>query len=135
MAFRVQDILTATTWLRNRRDTTGTVDLVGLEDAGLWCMFASALDDQIGKTWVDTNQFDAEDDAAWVDKYYAPGIRSVGDVTTAAALIAPRPLFVDNTGTQFSTKGIAEMYKAADAKTLKVSAKAAQPSQIAKALR
>lgn len=129
-AFRVQDILTAVTWLRNRRDTKGNVDLVGLKDAGIWCLFASALDDRIGKTWVDANQFDTEDDGAWVQKYYVPCIRCIGDITTAAALIAPRTLHIANTGGRFNTDGMRRMYAAAGASTLSVEDRACVLSHI-----
>lgn len=93
---RVQDILTAMAFLRGRRDLTGAVSLAGLDEAGLWCLFAAAVDPQIGKVAADLNRFPLDDDNAWVDRQYIPCIRSVGDVRTALALAAPRPCLVMN---------------------------------------
>jgi len=130
-AYRVQDVLTAASWLRNRRDATGTVDLVGLGDAGMWCLFAAALDSDIRRTWIEANQFDTADDAAWVEKCYVPSLRAIGDITTAAAMVAPRPLWVSNTGNRFDAEGVIAMYRAADADTLALSQGPAEASEIA----
>jgi len=94
---RIQDILTALAFLRARRDMTGRVNLIGLEEAGLWCLFASAIDNQVAVTVADLNAFPVDNDDAWIKDYYIPCIRSIGDVRTAAALIAPRTLLVVNT--------------------------------------
>ena len=134
-AFRVQDILTAAMWLRNRRDATGIIDLIGLDDAGIWCLFASALDKDIRKTWVDANQFDTEDDDGWADRFYVPAIRSIGDITTASAMIAPRPLWIANTGERFVVDGARRMYRAAGADTLTVIKEAVGVSQITSAMK
>lgn len=120
-ACRVQDVLTAAAYLRSRRDLTGTVDVAGLGQGGMWCLFASAIDPGIRKTVVDANGFDVANDQAWVDTYYIPCIRSVGDVTTAAACIAPRPLHVANTGKLFDVSGMKRIYKAVGADALQVS--------------
>lgn len=97
--YRVQDVVTALAFLRARRDLTGNIGLCGLREAGIWCLFAAAIDGKTGPVVVDLNRFPVDDDQAWIDTYYVPCIRSVGDVRTAAALIAPRPLVVMNTGT------------------------------------
>lgn len=91
---RIQDVMTALAFLRARRDLTGRIDLVGIGDGGVWCLFASAMDGDVARTVVDLNGFDPEDDEAWVERFYIPCIRSIGDVRTAAALIAPRALSV-----------------------------------------
>jgi len=118
--YRIQDVLTALTYLRQRRDLTDSVDLIGLGAGGMWCLFASALDGSVGLTVVDANQFENDNDEAWVNDYYIPCVRSIGDVRTAAALIAPRRLMVMNTGSTFEAGGIAEVYDAAAADTLDV---------------
>ena len=94
--YRVQDVLTAIAFLRSRRDMTGQVDLAGLGAAGIWCLFASAIDGQVPKTIADLNGFTADNDEAWVDTYYIPCIRSVGDIQTAVALTASRSLVLIN---------------------------------------
>lgn len=93
---RVQDILTAMAFLRGRGDLTGAVSLAGLDEAGLWCLFAAAVDPQIGRVAADLNRFPLDDDNAWVERQYIPCIRSVGDIRTALALAAPRPCLVMN---------------------------------------
>ncbi|HOZ47708.1 MAG TPA: acetylxylan esterase [Candidatus Hydrogenedentes bacterium] len=100
--YRVQDVLTALSYLHFRRDLE-VVDLMGLGEAGLWCLFAGAIDERARNVIVDANRFVANDDQAWVDTYYIPCIRSVGDVATAIALTAPRALVLMNTGDAFLT--------------------------------
>ena len=92
--YRVQDIITAGAFLRARRDLTDDIAVAGLDDAGIWTLLASAVDGDFTTTYADFNGFSADSDEAWVDKHYVPCIRSVGDVKTAAALIAPKPLYV-----------------------------------------
>ena len=86
---RVQDVITARAFLAARYDMTGVVDLVGLEEGGLWCLFAGAVDTSFRRVLVDMNQFDLDDDAAWEAQYYVPGLRALGDVP--AALVAGAP--------------------------------------------
>lgn len=95
-AFRVQDLLTAAAYLRSRLDCSGNVSMLGLSDAGVWTLFAGALDPSVKAVWADLNGFDREDDTAWVDRFYVPSIRAIGDIVTAAALVAPRPLRLAN---------------------------------------
>ncbi|GMU91503.1 MAG: hypothetical protein AMXMBFR4_05610 [Candidatus Hydrogenedentota bacterium] len=95
-AYRVQDVLTAVALARRERFARGPVDVVGLGDAGVWCLFAAAIDTGIRNVCVDANGFAADEDSAWVEGPYVPCIRAIGGVTTAAALIAPRRLTVLN---------------------------------------
>lgn len=115
--YRIQDVVTALAYLRSRRDMTGNVDLIGLDKGGMWCLFAAALDGKVVNTFIDANHFDPDSDQAWVDEYYTPCIRSVGDVDTAAALLAPRPVILFNAPASFSD-GFEAMYRAAEADTL-----------------
>jgi len=87
----VQDVLTAAAFLRARRDMTGSVKLCGLGGGGLWALLAAAVDSGISGVAADMDAFPLDDDAEWVKDNYIPCIRSVGDVRTAAAMIAPRP--------------------------------------------
>ena len=111
MGYRVQDVLTALAYLRSRRDMTGMIDLAGLGDGGVWCLLAAAIDGDVSKTLIDANGFDAGNDAAWVARQYAPCIRSVGDIDTAAALLAPKGLAVWNAPDSF-IDGIRDRYAA-----------------------
>ena len=121
--YRIQDVLTSLAYLRSRRDLTETIDLVGLDQAGLWCLFASAMDGRTRTTVIDANGFDPDDDEAWVETYYTPCIRAVGDVDTAAALIAPRRLVVCNAGESF-VDGVRSAYEAVGSDALRVQADA-----------
>ena len=91
-AYRVQDIIAAIRWLK--REYAGRLDVVGLGEAGLWCLFAAALESPGGHIFVDLNGFNSDDDAAWVARYYVPSIRSLGDIATAAYLIEPGRLTI-----------------------------------------
>lgn len=97
-ACRIQDVVTAAAFLRARRDLSDNITVAGLGEAGLWALFGSAVDGGIKKTYADLSGFNPDDDSAWVERYYLPCIRSIGDVRTAAALIAPEALYVATTG-------------------------------------
>jgi hypothetical protein len=92
----VQDVLTAAAFLRARRDMTGRIDVCGLGGGGVWGLLAAAVDPGIGGVAADLDAFPLDDDAAWATDSYIPCIRSVGDVRTAAAMIAPRPAVLWN---------------------------------------
>ncbi|MCH8203919.1 MAG: hypothetical protein IID09_02090 [Candidatus Hydrogenedentes bacterium] len=77
-------------------DEDGRVDVVGLGEAGLWCLFAAALEPPGGDVHVDLNGFNPDDDAQWVARHYVPSIRSLGDIATAAYLIEPGRLTIFN---------------------------------------
>ncbi|HQL94267.1 MAG TPA: acetylxylan esterase [Candidatus Hydrogenedentes bacterium] len=97
-AERVQDILTAAAFLRGPAGLD-VAAVAGLEDAGLWCLLAAAMDPAVGRVFADLNGFALDDDDAWAARHYIPCIRSVGDVRTALALVAPRPCLLANANT------------------------------------
>ena len=82
---RVQDILTARAFLAARYDLTGVVDLAGLEQGGLWCVLAGAVDTGFHRVLADINQFDLHDDTVWEEQYYVPALRALGDLPAAIA--------------------------------------------------
>ena len=102
--YRIQDVITAAEWLRSRRDMTGKAGVAGYGEAGIWSLFAAAIDPAIGPVVADAKGFNPDDDAAWVKSFYIPCIRSVGDLATAAALIAPRPLLIMNATPEFAER-------------------------------
>ena len=57
-------------------------------------MFAAALEPNVRRTIADLNGFDPNDDEDWLTRHYVPVVRSLGDLTMAAHLIAPRPLTI-----------------------------------------
>src|SRR5207253_1207652 len=81
--------------------------VIGIGEAGLPTLLACALAPSIGRVAIDTNGFPNEDDQAYVDGLFAPGLRRAGDLRTAAMLIAPKPLCLFNTGDIFKTDRIA----------------------------
>ena len=97
---RVQDIVTALAWLHGRKDV-GEINLVGLDDAGLWCLLARPFAPFVKKTAADAAQFDAASDNAYLNKLYVPVLRRAGDFRAAVALIGNAPLLIHNTGGMF----------------------------------
>ncbi|HUW60247.1 MAG TPA: acetylxylan esterase [Candidatus Bathyarchaeia archaeon] len=122
--YRIQDIITAAEWLRSRRDMTYNVGVAGFGEAGIWTLFAAAIDPAINAVVADANGFNPDDDEAWAKSFYIPCIRSVGDLATAAALIAPRPLSVMNATPEFTAR-INSGYKAGGTKVITIKDNAA----------
>jgi hypothetical protein len=111
-ALRIQDVLTGLAYLRTR---SLVVHLAGLGKAGLWCLLARGLATGVSRTVVDAAQFACEDDGAWLDDLYLPQIRRAGDLRTAAALTAPGALWVYNTGPDFPSAFLRQVYQVAAA--------------------
>ncbi len=111
IAERVQDILTAIGYLASKKETA-SVELVGLGEAGLWCLLARALTPIVSACVLDMQNFDLEADASFVKKLYVPLLRRAGDLRTAVALAAPQRLFFHNTGRAFDTRWIERLYAA-----------------------
>ena len=129
-ALRVQDILTALEYLKSQAGVS-TRNLIGLGEAGLWCLLAAGFAD-IDRTVVDANRFDSDNDAAYLHTLPIPSIRRVGDFRTAGTLVAPRHLLIHNTGNTFQTDWIADVYRAIDAADrLRVETEAVSETDIA----
>ena len=113
-AARVQDVLTALGHLRDRPDTT-TVRLIGRGQAGLWCLFAAAVAGSRGPraTCAEVAGFHFERD--WEKTGPIPAIRAAGDVTTAAALVAPARLALHGAGSRsrFPAAAVRRVYRSA----------------------
>lgn len=88
------------------------VDLIGLGRSGIDCLFARAFAGVGGSTIIDADRFDAGDQA-FADRLFVPGIRRVGDIRTAAALIAPGRLTIHNAAKGFPADWIKRAYAAA----------------------
>lgn len=134
LAHRVQDILTAIAALTHFEGVR-TLDLIGVGEAGLWCLLARPLAPIRGVTVADLNGADTDDDAKWAESFFIPLVRRVGDVRAAVALTAPAPLCLHNLHKSFSPRWAQDIYKAARAgKRLRIQAKAMTPEAIAAAL-
>lgn len=119
-ANRVQDILTATAYLR---EATGAdaVNLVGVGRAGLWILLAAAIDQGVGSVVADLDRFDASNDADYVDRLFIPGLRRAGDFRAVAALTTGSRLLLHNAHAGFPTEAFRMAFEAAgDAGSLEV---------------
>ena len=129
-ALRVQDILTALAYLKSQASVS-TLNLIGLGEAGLWCLLAAGFTD-VEHTVVDANQFDSGNDATYLHTLPIPSIRRVGDFRTAGTLVASRHLLIHNTNNTFQTDWIADVYRAVGAADLlRVEAEAVSEADIA----
>lgn len=105
-ANRVQDVLTALSWLK-RRPGIREVSLVGLDRAGLWCLLAQALAPDLAAVVADADRFPTALDEAYLDRLSIPLLRSVGGFETALTLGLGARLHVHNTAGVFDS-GAAE---------------------------
>ena len=129
-ALRVQDIVTALTYLKSQI-AVSNLNLIGLGEAGLWCLLAAGFAD-VGRTVIDANQFDSDNDEAYLQNLPIPSIRRVGDFRTAGTLVAPRHLLIHNTSNTFQTDWIADVYRAVNAADrLRVESEAVSEADIA----
>ncbi len=115
LAARVQEIMMGLACL-SEQWVVGQVDLVGLEGAGLWALFARAVADapKLGATVVDVGQFDGSVAVNWrKNEMFNPGMMRVGGADAASGLIAPGRLVIHNTGGKFGTKTLEAGYRAA----------------------
>jgi dienelactone hydrolase len=83
-AERVQDILTAAAWLSAKG--AGKVELIGLANAGVWCVFATAIAPVPIDLTADLNGFGGADQD-FRDRFFVPGIQRAGGLSAALKLI------------------------------------------------
>ena len=99
-ANRIQDILTAVTYLRTRANTQ-QVNLLGMGMGGVWSLFARALADGQVRLLADLDQFDPASDAEFEKRLFIPGLRRAGDFLAAAALQSPGQTLLHNLSPAF----------------------------------
>ena len=129
-ANRIQDILTALGYLRSRR-SLASVNLVGLDRAGVWALLARTQAPFVAKTVVDLDRMEATDDS-FLRRLLIPALRNIGDLTTAAALTAPGSLWLCDAGPAVQRGAAERAYQAAGKpQALRVTAGKLSPSQIA----
>lgn len=109
-ANRVQDILTAMTYLK-RQMGGGRLNVIGQGEAGLWTLLARGLAPPVDRMAVDADRFDAASDEEFLRRLAVPGLRRAGDLTTAVTLAPLTPLLVHNTGSSFADAALAEVYR------------------------
>src|SRR5262249_26337794 len=104
-ANRIQDILTAIAYLRTKPEVSA-VNLMGFDQAGLWCLLARALSPEIQNTVADVSLFKSQDDQSYLDQLYIPLLRKAGDFRTALTVARPTRLLIHNAGSQFDTQWV-----------------------------
>jgi dienelactone hydrolase len=84
-ADRVQDILTALAFLKAQGG--GRPELIGLDDAGIWCLFAAAIAPVAVDLVADLNGFSGSDEN-FHDRFFVPGIQRAGGMSAAMGLVS-----------------------------------------------
>ncbi len=108
---RVQDLATVCAYARRHFKS---VALCGTGRAGLWTLMAAPVADVVV---ADACQLPAADDASLLaPDLFTPGLRRLGGFEGAAALAAPHPVLIHNTGSAFPTRWITDTYAAAGAR-------------------
>jgi len=83
-ADRVQDILTALAFLKTKSSARSQV--IGIGDAGIWCLFAAAVAPMPVDLVADLNGFSGTDDD-FHDRFFVPGIQRAGGLNAALRLV------------------------------------------------
>jgi len=117
VAERVYDIVTAARGCLTEgraEKTGGELGIVGLGEAGPWCVLACALlatssDGRAIRAVIDANGFDTGREESYRKDSYVPGILRAGGLPVAAALIPPARLFLHNTGDRFDTSWLKDV--------------------------
>jgi dienelactone hydrolase len=114
LALRVQDIVMALLYMK-QCGGGGPVSLVGLGEAGLWCLLASPASPTLTAVAADLARLDASSDDELMKRLFTPGLRRAGDLRTAGALWAPTRLLFHNAGSGHGLDFVEAAYAAARA--------------------
>jgi dienelactone hydrolase len=105
-ADRVQDILTALAFLKAQ--SGGRPELIGLGDAGIWCVFAAAIAPIAIDVVADLNGFGGSDED-FRRRFFVPGIQRAGGLSAALKLVnRVRGIIPAEPSTQVTTGAEAE---------------------------
>jgi len=111
-ALWAQDILSALKQIHQHLPEISAINLIGINGAGPITMLVAGFS-AADRVIIDVEHFDASSDDAFIDELPIPSLRRTGDFRTAGALIAPKPLLLLNTGQQFPTQWVADLYSVA----------------------
>jgi hypothetical protein len=114
LSCRIQDILTTIAFVEAWGNVE-SINLVGLSEAGLWCLLARGLAPDVRSLMVEMGNADLDADDTWLGELYIPLIRKVGDYRTAVALGAPGRLFLLAGGAKTDFPDISALYKSINA--------------------
>jgi dienelactone hydrolase len=84
---RVQDILTALAFLKEKSSSTAEISASGR--AGLWAVFAAAVAPVPVRLHADTDGFHGTDNE-YLSEFFVPGIQRAGGIATASILLETR---------------------------------------------
>ena len=111
----VRDLLTvcsAANAIEPRKPLSFRVTLCGTGRAGLWALLAAPAAQAV---IADCDSLDASDESALLaPDLFCPGILALGGFEGAAALAAPHPLLLHNTGGKFPTASVRAAYDASE---------------------
>jgi dienelactone hydrolase len=110
-ANRVQDILTAIAYVRGR-SSVRSINLVGIDQAGVWSYFARSLAGPGIDLAADLSQFRTDADEEYLARFEIPGIRKAGDFRAAAVLDTQDRLLVHNTSADFPADWVRQSARA-----------------------
>lgn len=128
---RVQDILTSLTWLKARKDVNEAA-LVGVGQAGAWCLFAAPFTPEGTRVVADLAQVGNDEHIRWQTDLFTPCLLKAGGFATAVALAAPRPLLLHDVSADLDLAPFRAAYQAAGApKALRVEEKPLGPKGVA----
>ena len=97
------------------REGIERVEVIGLDEAGVWTLFARALSPHVRTATIHLNGVDFSDDEDFLAHLPIPLIRRAGDLRTAVALIAPAPLTLTHLPEGPLAEWIRALYDALDA--------------------
>lgn len=103
---RVQDIVTAATWLQQKYK----IDLVGLKEAGPWVLLAATQLQGIESLTVDFSDIDFETDAVFEEQLFVPGLARLGHVKTAALLVQSKHIEFYNFHATFPVEQLSDYF-------------------------
>ena len=105
---RVQDLVTAAAFAQSYRGGRH-VAMCGASRAGLWTILASPAADLVVADCDALNS--RRDEALLAQDLFVPGLRKMGGFEGAAILGATHPLLLHNTGKEFATTVIKQVYR------------------------
>ena len=86
--------------------------MIGVGKAGLPTLLARAMAPPVDALASDVSGFASEDEEAYLQELFVPGILRAGGFLTAALADTEIPLFLYSTAARFDTASIADAYRA-----------------------
>lgn len=107
---RVQDIVTAAAFLKQ---ANRNIELVGLEQAGLWVTLAASQLSDIDLVDADFGNTDLGQDTVFEEALFAPGLAKAGHMLTAAALAEAKRINFYNLHRSFPVERLSDYFRLA----------------------